>query len=90
MSEPTKDTLLEFPCSFPIKVMGKRTDELAQIVTGVVLEHAPDFNPATVEMRVSKAGNYLSLTCTINATSKQQLDDLYRALSSHPAVSVVL
>jgi putative lipoic acid-binding regulatory protein len=89
-SPPSQDTLLKFPCSFPIKIMGKRTPHFAQTITSLVLEHAADFNPATVQMRTSKAANYLSLTCTINATSKQQLDDLYRALSSHPEVSVVL
>ena len=94
MTEPTDnprtDTLLEFPCEFPIKVMGKRTDNFAQIVAAVVVEHAPGFDIASMDMRASKGGNYLSLTCTITATSKLQLDNLYRALSGHPAVSVVL
>jgi putative lipoic acid-binding regulatory protein len=55
-----------------------------------VRKHAPDFDPATLEMRASTAGNYLSLTCTINATTREQLDGLYRELSSHPMVAMVL
>jgi uncharacterized protein len=84
------DTLLEFPCDFPLKIMGATRDDFAQVIVAVVLKHAPDFDPAGVAMRPSKAGNYLSLTCTIRATSKAQLDALYRELSSHPLVKVVL
>jgi putative lipoic acid-binding regulatory protein len=84
------DTLIEFPCDFPIKVMGKATDGFAQAIAEVVLKHAPDFDAATMEMRPSKAGNYLSLTCTIRATSQAQLDALYRELTSHPLVKIVL
>lgn len=84
------ETLLEFPCDFPLKVMGAAQDGFAQTVAEVVRKHAPDFDAATMEMRPSKAGNYLSLTCTIRATSKAQLDALYRELSGHPMVKVVL
>lgn len=90
MSEPTRPTLLEFPCEFPIKIMGARIDAFAQAVVEVVLRHASDFDPASVEMRPSRKGNYLAITCTIRAVSQQQLDDLYRELSSHPLVKVVL
>lgn len=83
-------TLLEFPCDFPLKVMGAAVDGFAQTIAEVVLRHAPDFDPASIEMRPSRAGNYLSLTCTIRATSQAQLDTLYRTLSSHPMVKVVL
>ena len=85
-----RETLFEFPCAFPLKVMGLAHDALAQAVLAVVLRHAPDFAGATMEMRASSGGKYLSLTCTINATSKPQLDALYRELSSHPLVKVVL
>ncbi|MBA3033853.1 MAG: DUF493 family protein [Gammaproteobacteria bacterium] len=84
------ETLLEFPCDFPLKVMGATRDGFAQAIVEVVLRHAPDFEAASVEMRPSKAGNYLSLTCTIRATSKPQLDALYRELSGHPWVKIVL
>lgn len=82
-------TLLDFPCEFPIKIIGWRSDDFAQQVVEIVLTHAPDFRPETVEMRVSGGGNYLALTCTIQARSRPQLDDLYRALTAHPAVKVV-
>jgi putative lipoic acid-binding regulatory protein len=85
-----REPLLKFPCAFPIKVMGRTTDQFAQTVVAVVQRHAPDFDPAGVEMRASAAGNYLSVTCTITATSRRQLDDLYRDLSSHPLVAMVL
>lgn len=88
MTERT--TLLEFPCDFPLKIMGAAVDGFAQTIAEVVLQHAPGFDPASIEMRPSKAGNYLSLTCTIRATSQAQLDKLYRTLSSHPMVKVVL
>jgi len=84
------ETLLEFPCDFPLKIMGAAKDGFAQAIMDVVLTHAPDFDAAHMEMRPSKAGNYLSLTCTVRATSKAQLDALYRELSSHPMVKVVL
>ena len=84
------DTLLEFPCEFPLKIMGKKVDELEETIIEVVKTHAPDFDEKKIETRASSAGTYLSLTCTINATSKAQLDALYRALSSHPLVKVVL
>ena len=90
MADTTRTTLLEFPCEFPIKIMGARVDAFAQAVVEVVLRHAPDFEPATVEMRASRKGNYLAITCTINAVSQDQLDALYRELTSHPLVKVVL
>lgn len=83
-------SLLEFPCDFPIKVMGKREDGFAQAVLETVLRHAPDFDAAAIEMRPSAKGNYLSLTCTIRAVSREQLDALYRELSRHPLVKIVL
>ena len=85
-----QETLLEFPCVFPLKIMGRAESALAQAVLAIVLRHAPDYDGAAMEMRASSGGNYLSLTCTINATSKPQLDALYRELSAHPLVKVVL
>jgi uncharacterized protein len=85
-----QETLLEFPCEFPLKVMGETRDGFAEAIVAVVRLHAPDFDAARVEMRPSRSGKYLSLTCTINAISKSQLDDLYRALTAHPMVKVVL
>jgi putative lipoic acid-binding regulatory protein len=82
--------VLAFPCEFPIKVMGKTQAGYAQAVTEVVTRHAPDFDPATLEMRSSREGNYLSLTFTIRAVSREQLDELYRELCDHPMVTMVL
>lgn len=87
---PPEDSLIEYPSDFPIKVMGKNHPELAQQLTQVVLEFDPGFDPATVEFRASKRGNYIGLTFTVRATSREQLDNLYRALHGHPLVSVVL
>ena len=81
---------LVFPCSFPIKVMGRTQDGFAQAVADVVRKHAADFDPAALEMRSSKEGNWLSVTATVNATSRAQLDDLYRELVAHPMVKLVL
>ena len=90
-SETTeRTTLLEFPCDFPLKIMGKRVDEFAHTIVEVVQQHAPEFDAATMEMRPSSSGNDLGLTCTITATSQKQLDDLYLALTGHPLVSIVL
>ena len=90
MTIPPEDSLIEYPSDFPIKVMGKQHPDFAQTLTAVVLQYAPDFDTATVEMRPSKAGNYLGLTFTVRATSREQLDNLYRALHGHPMVSIVL
>lgn len=83
-------SLLDFPCEFPIKVMGRKAPGFAQSVTEIVRRHAPDFDPATVEMRPSRQGRYLSVTCVLRATSRAQLDALYQELCDHPAVVMVL
>ena len=89
MTQPDESPL-KFPTDFPIKVMGHTQDGFAQAIVTVVQKHAPEFDPATVEMSASSAGKYLSLTCTINATSRAQLDSLYRDLTAHPMVVMVL
>jgi putative lipoic acid-binding regulatory protein len=83
-------SLIEYPCDFPIKVLGRTQAGFAQAVLAIVREHAPDFDGATMEMKTSKQGKYLSVTCVIRATSRQQLDDIYRALCDHPMVVMVL
>ena len=84
------ESLIEYPSDFPIKVMGEMQDAFAQTITELVILHDPDFHAGKMEMRPSAKGNYLSLTVTVRATSREQLDNLYRALSSHPMVKVVL
>ena len=82
--------ILAFPCEFPIKIMGKTQTGFAQAVIEVVKRHAPDFDPASLGMRSSREGKYLSLTCVIHAVSRHQLDGLYRDLCDHPMVTMVL
>lgn len=83
-------SLLEFPVDFPIKVMGRSSDGFIDAIVAIVVEHAPDFDPSTVETRPSTQGNYVGVTATIRATSREQLDALYHALTAHPMVKVVL
>jgi uncharacterized protein len=86
----TTDSLIEYPSDFPIKIMGVMQDAFAQTMVDVVLKHDPTFHAGKMEMRPSTKGTYLSLTVTVLATSREQLDNLYRELSSHPMVKVVL
>jgi uncharacterized protein len=83
-------SLLNFPTPFPIKIMGRREGGFTKAVIEIVLRHAPDFAPGTVETRPSREGKYISLTATVNATSQEQLDALYRELCDHPTVVMVL
>ena len=81
---------IQYPCDFPIKIMGEKRDDFAQTMTDVIRLHDPLFDATTLGMRLSSQGNYLSLTATVKATSREQLDNLYRSLSSHPMVKIVL
>jgi putative lipoic acid-binding regulatory protein len=89
MTEP-KESLIEYPSEFPLKIFGLAQPGLTQAIAKVVLAHAPDFDSKSIEMRSSSNAKYLSLTCTIRATSREQLDNLYRDLTSHPMVKMVL
>ena len=90
MDNPRRDSLIEYPCAFPIKVMGLKVDGFVHAMTEVAERFDPSFDASTIELRPSKGGNYLGVTLTVQATSRAQLDDLYRALTSHPMVKVVL
>ncbi len=79
-----------FPQHFPIKIIGNMQDGLADAVLEIVCRHAPDFDAATMQMRASQNNNYLSLSCTILAQSRPQLDALYRELCAHPMIRFVL
>ncbi|SFE27763.1 YbeD family protein [Paracidovorax konjaci] len=85
-----QDSLIEYPSRFPIKVMGRKADGFVHALTEVARRFDPDFDASTIELRDSREGNYLGVTLTVTATSREQLDDLYRALSSHPMVKIVL
>ena len=84
------ETLFEFPCEFPLKVMGKRSDGFRSLVLDIVQRHAGTIAPEQIEERPSKHGNYVSITCTFQAISREQLDDLYRELSACEQVLKVL
>jgi putative lipoic acid-binding regulatory protein len=96
MTQPTEptdnpaDSLIEYPSDFPIKIMGVRQDDFAQTMVELVILHDPTFHAGKMEMRPSAKGNYLALTVTVRATSREQLDNLYHALTSHPMVKIVL
>ena len=85
-----EETLLSYPTDFPIKVMGRKEKRFAATVLGIIRKHAPDFDATTMELRPSRQGTYLSVTCTIHATSREQLDALYQDLCDHPSVVMVL
>ncbi len=87
---PPERSLIDFPSAFPIKVLGENVDGFVHAVTQVTRQFDPGFDAASVELRVSKGDKYLGVTVTVTATSREMLDDLYRALSSHPMVKVVL
>jgi len=87
---PPEQSLIEYPSAFPIKVMGAHVDGFAEAIVSVALQFDPTYNPATLEQRPSKGGNYLGLTITITATSREQLDELYRTLTTHPMVKMVI
>ena len=85
-----KDSLIEYPSDFPIKVMGATHEEFAPAILKLVLDHDPTFHEGKMEVRPSTKGAYTGLTVTVRATSREMLDNLYRELSSHPMVKVVL
>jgi putative lipoic acid-binding regulatory protein len=90
MAAPVEDSLIPFPSAFPIKVMGEQVDGFEAAVVAVARRFDPGFEEASIERRHSRAGKYLGLTITVTATSRAQLDELYRTLSTHPLVKVVL
>jgi uncharacterized protein len=85
-----QETLIEFPCNFPIKVMGETHADFTAVITNIIQQHIPAFDTHLIELRGSAGGKYISLTCTVYVTSKPQLDAIYLALTSHPMVKVVL
>jgi putative lipoic acid-binding regulatory protein len=87
---PQERSLITYPSSFPIKVMGQNVDGFVHAVTEIARRFDPDYDAATVELRPSKGAKYLGVTITVTATSREQLDELYRTLSTHPMVKVVL
>lgn len=89
-ADPRKDSLIEYPSLFPIKVMGANVEGFAEAITALAQRFDPTFDTATAALRHSSGGKYLGVTVTITATSREQLDDLYRAFTGHPLVKMVL
>jgi putative lipoic acid-binding regulatory protein len=87
---PADESLLKFPCEFPIKAMGRAGNGFDALVVSIVRRHAPDLGEGAVRTRASRGGQYVSVTVTITATSKRQLDDIYQELSDHQAVLMAL
>ncbi len=87
---PPDQSLIEYPSAFPIKVMGNQVEGFEAAMVSIARQFDPAFDASTIERRPSKAGTYLGLTLTVTATSREQLDELYRTLSTHPMVKVVL
>ncbi len=90
MDIPPEQSLIEYPSQFPIKVMGLRADGYVTALTHIAKQFDPTFDAGTIELRESSGGKYLGVTLTITATSREQLDEIYRTLSTHPMVKVVL
>lgn len=88
--EILQETLIEFPCDFPIKVMGETHADFSREMIKAIQSVIASFDASQIEMRGSSGGKYISLTCTVYVTSKLQLDDVYRALTAHPMVKFVL
>ena len=84
------ESLIEYPSQFPIKVMGIKSDGLVHAISLIARQFDPGFDATTIELRENKGGKYLGVTVTVTATSREQLDELYRTLSTHPMVKVVL
>jgi hypothetical protein len=87
---PPSQSLIKYPSAFPIKVMGVQVEGFTEAIVAVARQFDAAFDVATLEARPSKGGKYLGLTITVTATSREQLDELYRTLSTHPMVRVVL
>lgn len=88
--DPRKDSLIEYPSQFPIKVMGIQNEHLVHEITLIAKKFDPSYDASTIELRPSSGGNYLGVTITITATSREQLDSTYLALTAHPLVKFVL
>jgi putative lipoic acid-binding regulatory protein len=86
----TKETVMEFPCQFPIKAMGKNSDDFEAQVVSLVRKHCPDLSEGAVVCRDSKGGKYLSVTVTVTATSREQLDNIYYELTACEQVLMAL
>ena len=86
----TDDELFNFPCEFPIKAMGETGGDFKELVTALVRKHAPDLPDEAVRARLSQGGRYMSVTVTVQAQSRRQLDDIYMELTAEERVLIAL
>jgi uncharacterized protein len=87
---PPEQSLIKYPSAFPIKVLGPKVQGFEEAIVHVAKQFDPAFDASTITRKDSSGGNYLGLTITITATSRAQLDELYRTLSTHPMVKWML
>lgn len=90
LTNPDGSEVLSFPMAFPIKIMGKNVEGFADTVAAIIQKHVPEFEAGTLNKRLSREDTYMALTANFRAQSREQLDNLYRELTSHPMVSYVL
>lgn len=90
MADDQNESLLKFPCDFPIKVFGLASDEFNAYVLGVIHKHIPDFSDQAFKSRPSENGKYRALSITVHVESKEQLDDIYKDLTASPLVLMAL
>jgi len=90
LNPSNKPPLIDFPCDFPIKVMGETQSVFTKTIVGLIQMILPEFNETKIETRLSSTGKYISLTCIVHVVSQQQLDEIYRLISGHPLVKFSL
>ena len=90
MKKSDKDTIMKFPCEFPIKVMGIASDDFDIIIIDIIKKHVSNLSEDAVKSRLSQKGNYVSITVTIEAKSREQLDNIYYDLTEHKMVLLAL
>jgi putative lipoic acid-binding regulatory protein len=90
MTVPKEEKLLDFPCDFPIKMMGREQPEFRDAAVALIERHAGKIRSDAIRTALSRNGNFLSITITIKAQNQQQLDDIYSDLSEHEEILVAL
>lgn len=89
-NDEERETLLEFPCDFSIKAMGLQQENFDALVVSLIRQHCTDLYENGVKQRLSSGGKFVSVTVKLHVTSQAQLDDIYRTLSGHPDIRMVL
>jgi putative lipoic acid-binding regulatory protein len=90
MKKSDQDTIMKFPCQFPIKVMGMASDDFDTMVDEIIKKHVTELPKDAAKSRLSQEGNYVAVTVTIEAESRQQLDNIYLDLTEHKKVLMAL